>query len=117
VHDTTAEMISLMPPTTMRKKFSKHSSICGSSALIPTIFYAQRRTDTDDLLHSAAQSNASKRLSEEERRIQALVTKLDEVRAELDASQERATVYHKLQREHQINFQQPDKGTVFKLIL
>jgi hypothetical protein len=63
-----------------------------------------KRTDTDDLLHSAAQSNASKRLSEEERRIQNLVTKLDEVRAELDASQERATVYRMLQREYQTKF-------------
>jgi hypothetical protein len=49
-----------------------------------------KRTDTDDLLHSAAQSNASKRLPEEENRIKTLVAKLDEVRTELDASQERA---------------------------
>jgi len=63
-----------------------------------------KRTDTDDLLHSAAQSNASKRLSEEEEMIQTLVVKLDEVRAELDASQERATVYRKLQHEHQTKF-------------
>lgn len=63
-----------------------------------------KRTDTDDLLHSAAQSNASKRLSEEEDRIKTLVAKLDEVRAELDASQERATVYRKLQHEHQTKF-------------
>jgi hypothetical protein len=60
-----------------------------------------KRTDTDDLLRSAAQSNASKRLSEEEERIQNLVVKLDEVRAELDAAQERAAVYRKLQHEHQ----------------
>jgi hypothetical protein len=59
-----------------------------------------KRHDTGDLLRSAAQSNASKRLSEEERRIKTLVTKLDEVRAELEASQERAAVYRELQREH-----------------
>lgn len=68
-----------------------------------------KRTDTNDLLRSAAQSNASKRLSEEENRIQTLVAKLDEVRAELDASQERATVYRKLQHEHQTKFQQPKR--------
>jgi hypothetical protein len=61
-----------------------------------------KRTDTDDLLNAAARSNASKRLSEEERRIKTLVTKLAEVRAELDESQERATVYRKLQHEYQI---------------
>jgi hypothetical protein len=60
-----------------------------------------KRTDTDDLLHSAAQSNAANRLSEEESRIQTLVIQLDEARAELDAAQERAAVYRKLQHEHQ----------------
>jgi hypothetical protein len=61
-----------------------------------------KRTDTNDLLHAAARSNASERLSQEESRIQTLAIKLDEVRAELDVSQERATVYRKLQHEHQI---------------
>lgn len=61
-----------------------------------------KRTDTGDLLHSAAQSNASKHLAEEESRIQTLIIKLDELRAELGAAQERATVYRKLQHEHQI---------------
>jgi hypothetical protein len=59
-----------------------------------------KRNDITDLMHAAARANASKRLQEEKDRAQELTTKLDQVRVELAASEQRAAALLRLQQEH-----------------